>query len=69
VSALGCRLARACQTPKRKLIREMVLQLKTGIHTSYFRAKFDVDVWKNLNQLQEPEIAVSWKRSAHQADS
>ncbi|HXU36698.1 MAG TPA: coproporphyrinogen-III oxidase family protein [Blastocatellia bacterium] len=33
-------------TAKQNLIREMILQLKTGaIQTDYFKRKFDVDVW------------------------
>ncbi len=41
-------------TPKQKLIREMVLQLKTGnLDTSYFRAKFGVDVWKEFQPVYE----------------
>lgn len=36
-------------TPKQRLIREMILQLKTGsLDTSYFRNKFGVDVWQEF---------------------
>jgi oxygen-independent coproporphyrinogen-3 oxidase len=36
-------------TPKQKLIREMILQLKTGaIQRSYFSQKFGVDVWEQF---------------------
>jgi len=41
-------------TEKQKLIREMVLQLKTGnLDTRYFRAKFGVDVWKEFEPVYE----------------
>jgi oxygen-independent coproporphyrinogen-3 oxidase len=41
-------------TPKQKLIREMVLQLKTGaIDIEYFRAKFGVDVWREFEPVYE----------------
>lgn len=41
-------------TPKQKLIREMVLQLKTGaIDLQYFRGKFGVDVWKEFQPVYE----------------
>jgi oxygen-independent coproporphyrinogen-3 oxidase len=41
-------------TPKQKLIREMVLQLKTGaIDLQYFRSKFGVDVWKEFKPVYE----------------
>lgn len=37
-------------TAKQKLIREMILQLKTGaIQTEYFSQKFDVDVWEEFH--------------------
>ncbi|HSB11328.1 MAG TPA: coproporphyrinogen-III oxidase family protein [Blastocatellia bacterium] len=37
-------------TTKQKLIREMILQLKTGaIRTEYFSSKFDVDVWEEFH--------------------
>src|SRR5262245_5222108 len=37
-------------TPKQKLIREMILQLKTGaIETQYFNQKFAVDVWEEFH--------------------
>ena len=36
-------------TPRQRLIREMVLQLKTGaLDTGYFQQKFGVDVWKEF---------------------
>jgi oxygen-independent coproporphyrinogen-3 oxidase len=36
-------------TPKQRLIREMILQLKTGaLDTQYFASKFGVDVWKEF---------------------
>jgi oxygen-independent coproporphyrinogen-3 oxidase len=41
-------------TPKQKLIREMVLQLKTGaIDVQYFRSKFGVDVWNEFKPVYE----------------
>ena len=41
-------------TPKQKLIREMVLQLKTGaIDLQYFRGKFGVDVWNEFKSVYE----------------
>jgi oxygen-independent coproporphyrinogen-3 oxidase len=41
-------------TPKQKLIREMVLQLKTGtIDLEYFRGKFGVDVWREFQPVYE----------------
>jgi oxygen-independent coproporphyrinogen-3 oxidase len=41
-------------TPKQKLIREMVLQLKTGaIDRQYFRGKFGVDVWNEFQPVYE----------------
>jgi oxygen-independent coproporphyrinogen-3 oxidase len=41
-------------TPKQKLIREMILQLKTGwLDTSYFRKKFAVDVWEEFRPVYE----------------
>ncbi len=48
-------LWRALQlTPKQKLIREMILLLKTGaIDTSYFREKFDIDVWHEFQPVYE----------------
>ena len=48
-------LWRALQlTPKQKLIREMILLLKTGaIDTSYFREKFDTDVWQEFQPVYE----------------
>jgi oxygen-independent coproporphyrinogen-3 oxidase len=39
-------------TPKQRLIREMVLQLKTGaLDTSYFQRKFGVDVWNEFRPV------------------
>ncbi len=39
-------------TPKQKLIREMILQLKTGkLELNYFQEKFGVDVWKEFNSV------------------
>ncbi|MBI1762348.1 MAG: coproporphyrinogen III oxidase family protein [Acidobacteria bacterium] len=41
-------------TPKQKLIREMILLLKTGaLDTSYFRSKFNVDVWQEFQPVYE----------------
>lgn len=41
-------------TPKQRLIREMVLQLKTGaLDTSYFQQKFAVDVWQEFQPVYE----------------
>src|SRR5687768_5771443 len=41
-------------TPKQRLIREMVLQLKTGsLDTRYFRNKFGVDVWEEFRSVYE----------------
>jgi oxygen-independent coproporphyrinogen-3 oxidase len=41
-------------TPKQMLIREMVLQLKTGsLDTQYFSRKFGVDVWKEFQPVYE----------------
>ena len=41
-------------TPKQRLIREMVLQLKTGsIDAGYFQQKFDVDVWNEFRHVYE----------------
>jgi oxygen-independent coproporphyrinogen-3 oxidase len=41
-------------TPKQRLIREMVLQLKTGkLDTSYFQNKFAVDVWQEFQPVYE----------------
>ena len=39
-------------TPKQRLIREMVLQLKTGsLDTGYFQKKFGVDVWEEFDPV------------------
>ena len=41
-------------SPKQMLIREMVLQLKTGsLDTQYFSRKFGVDVWKEFQPVYE----------------
>ena len=41
-------------TPKQRLIREMVLQLKTGeLDTLYFSKKFGVDVWDEFRHVYE----------------
>src|SRR5215472_11286492 len=41
-------------TPKQMLIREMVLQLKTGaIDTGYFKSKFGVDVWQEFQPVYQ----------------
>lgn len=41
-------------TPKQRLIREMVLLLKTGaIDTKYFQSKFVVDVWQEFQSVYE----------------
>lgn len=41
-------------TVKQKLIREMILQLKTGsIDTEYFIRKFGVDVWQEFHSVYE----------------
>jgi oxygen-independent coproporphyrinogen-3 oxidase len=41
-------------TPKQRLIREMVLQLKTGtLDTGYFQRKFGVDVWNEFRPVYE----------------
>ena len=41
-------------TPKQKLIREVILQLKTGaIDLQYFRSKFGVDVWHEFQPVYE----------------
>ena len=41
-------------TPKQRLIREMVLQLKTGaLDTGYFSHKFGVDVWNEFRAVYE----------------
>ncbi len=39
-------------TPRQRLIREMVLQLKTGrLDTKYFQKKFGVDVWQEFEPV------------------
>jgi oxygen-independent coproporphyrinogen-3 oxidase len=41
-------------TPKQRLIREMVLQMKTGrIKTEYFLGKFGVDVWDEFRSIYQ----------------
>lgn len=41
-------------TPKQQLIREMILQLKTGsLDTKYFLDKFGVDVWREYQPVYE----------------
>jgi len=41
-------------TPKQRLIREMVLQLKTGaLNTGYFQKKYGVDVWEEFLPVYE----------------
>jgi putative oxygen-independent coproporphyrinogen III oxidase len=41
-------------TPKQRLIREMILQLKTGwLDTGYFLRKFGVDVWEEFRPVYE----------------
>jgi putative oxygen-independent coproporphyrinogen III oxidase len=41
-------------TPKQRLIREMILQLKTGqLDTGYFLEKFGVDVWDEFRPVYE----------------
>lgn len=41
-------------TPRQRLIREMILQLKTGsIDLRYFDGKFGVDVWKEFRPVYE----------------
>jgi oxygen-independent coproporphyrinogen-3 oxidase len=41
-------------TPKQRLIREMILQLKTGaIDANYFNHKFGVDVWREFQPAYE----------------
>jgi len=41
-------------TPRQRLIREMILQLKTGsLDTGYFRHKFGVDVWQQFQPVYE----------------
>src|SRR4030095_2834355 len=41
-------------TPKQQLIREMILQLKTGsLDLSYFSRKFGVEIWKEFQPVYE----------------
>lgn len=48
-------------TPKQRLIREMILQLKTGsLDTTYFHKKFGIDVWQEFQptykQMQDQDL-------------
>ena len=41
-------------TPKQRLIRELILQLKTGaVELEYFKTKFGVDLWKEFETVFE----------------
>src|SRR5690242_3953358 len=41
-------------TPKQKLIREMILQLKTGaVDSDYFRRKFGVEIWSEFEPVYQ----------------
>lgn len=41
-------------TPKQRLIRELILQLKTGaVEFNYFKNKFEVDLWKEFESVFE----------------
>ena len=41
-------------TPRQRLIREMVLQLKTGkLDLGYFQQKFGTDVWQEFGPVYE----------------
>jgi coproporphyrinogen III oxidase-like Fe-S oxidoreductase len=41
-------------TPKQRLIRELILQLKTGaVEFEYFKNKFGVDLWKEFESVFE----------------
>ena len=41
-------------TPKQQLIREMILQLKTGaVELDYFRGKFGVDIWQEFGPVYQ----------------
>jgi len=41
-------------TPKQRLIREMILQLKTGwLDAGYFLRKFGVEVWDEFRPVYE----------------
>src|SRR5215831_18228979 len=41
-------------TPKQRLIREMILQLKTGaLDSAYFRQKFGVEIWDEFRPVYE----------------
>ena len=41
-------------TPKQLLIREMILQLKTGrLDTGYFKRKFQSDIWQEFQSIYE----------------
>jgi len=48
-------------TPQQRLIREMILQLKTGaLEMEYFRRKFGVEIWQEFEpayaRLNEEEL-------------
>ncbi|HVF91244.1 MAG TPA: coproporphyrinogen-III oxidase family protein [Blastocatellia bacterium] len=41
-------------TPRQNLIREMILQLKTGrLDMPYFKEKFDIDIWREFQAVYE----------------
>jgi oxygen-independent coproporphyrinogen-3 oxidase len=47
-------------TPSQRLIREMVLQLKTGkLDTRYFQQKFGIDVWNEFRPVYEELLGKS----------
>jgi oxygen-independent coproporphyrinogen-3 oxidase len=47
-------------TPSQRLIREMVLQLKTGkLDTRYFQQKFGIDVWNEFRPVYEDLLGKS----------
>jgi coproporphyrinogen III oxidase-like Fe-S oxidoreductase len=47
-------------TSRQRLIREMVLQLKTGkLDTGYFQKKFGIDVWNEFRPVYEDLLAKS----------
>ena len=63
-------------TPRQKLIREMILQLKTGaLETQYFHRKFGVDIWREFQpayeRLGQEEVARAprWSHCAHSTGS
>ena len=48
-------------TPKQKLIREMILQLKTGaLDPKYFHQKFGVDIWQEFQPTYERLKEEEW---------